>query len=152
MNLVKVDSNRINNMQDFIKVLLITGLALITFSSQANHMAKETIDKRTSPVGQVHIEGMTKEGEVAVAAASTEPRTGEALYEIFCTACHSIGLANAPKTGDVAAWNKLLEIGIDDLVLSAKAGKNIMPAMGNCNDCTDDELISAINFMSEAKK
>ena len=139
-------------MQVFIRVLMITGLALTTVSSQANHMAKDTIDKRTSPVGQVHIEGMTKEGEVEVAAVPLEPRTGEALYNTFCIACHSTGLANAPKTGDAEAWNKALEIGIDDLVLSAKAGKNVMPAMGNCVDCTDDELISAINFMSEAKQ
>ena len=139
-------------MQVFIRVLMISALALTTFSSQATHMAKETIDKRTSPVGQVHIEGMTQEGEVEVAAAPSEPRTGEALYNTFCIACHSTGLANAAKTGDVEAWNKLLEIGMDDLVVSAKAGKNVMPPMGNCADCSDDELISAINFMSEAKQ
>jgi cytochrome c5 len=151
MNLVKIYSNRINNMQAFIRVLIITGLALATFSSQANHMAKETIDKRTSPVGQVHIEGMTKDG-AEVSAAPAEPRTGEALYNTFCIACHSTGLANAPKLGDADAWNKILEIGMDGLLSSAKAGKNVMPAMGNCADCTDDELISAINFMSETKK
>lgn len=139
-------------MQVFIRVLMITGLALTTFSSQATHMAKETIDMRTSPVGQIHIEGMTKEGEVEVAAAPLEPRTGEAIYNTYCIACHSIGLANAPKTGDAEAWNKLLEIGMDDLVISAKAGKNVMPAMGNCTDCSDDELVSSINFMSEAKQ
>ena len=139
-------------MQDFIKVLVITGLVLVTFNSQANHLAKDTIDKRTSPVGQVHIEGMTKEGEVEIATAPAEPRTGEALYNIYCIACHSTGLANAPKTGDAEAWNKLLEIGIDNIVISAKTGKNVMPPMGNCADCTDDELKSAINFMSEAKK
>ncbi|MFT5450931.1 MAG: cytochrome c5 [Enterobacterales bacterium] len=141
-------------MRVFIKALIITSLALITFSSQATHMAKETIDKRTSPVGQVHLEGIAQESSTQTAKASTapaEPRTGDALYNTFCIACHSIGLANAPKTGDTEAWNKVLEIGIDALVISAKIGKNVMPAMGNCADCTDDELISVINFMSEAK-
>ena len=140
-------------MQAFIRVLMITGLTLATFSSQANHMAKETIDKRTSPVGQVHVEGMAKDGSetAEVSAAPAEPRTGEALYNTYCIACHGTGLANAPKLGDAVAWNKILEIGIDDLVISAKTGKNVMPPMGNCADCTDDELISAINFMSEVK-
>jgi len=138
-------------MQVLIRVLVIAALTLATYSSQANHMTEETIDKRTSPVGQVHIEGVALEGQTETISVATEPRTGEMLYGTYCMACHSTGLANAPKTGDAEAWNKVLEIGIDQLIISAKAGKNVMPAMGNCTDCSDDELKSAINFMMETK-
>lgn len=147
-------------MQGFIKIIVIAAIS-ITAVSQAEHMDKETIDSRTSPVGQVHIEGMvqtqptTKEIVTTapaenMAAATTGGRTGEAVYNSFCLACHSIGLANAPKTGDADAWGKLLEAGgIDGLVASAKKGKNVMPPMGTCADCSDEEMKQAILFMSK---
>jgi cytochrome c5 len=38
-------------------------------------------------------------------------------------------------------------MGIDALVASAKKGKNAMPPMGTCMDCSDAELKAAIEFM-----
>jgi len=152
----------------FIGFIIITGA--VTATLQANHMDEDTIDQRTRPVGQVNIEGMPKTSEMAneeaVIAAeevvevqvsatgtttSASGRSGDALYNSFCIACHSIGLANAPKAGDSAAWDKLLEIGMDELVASAKKGKNVMPPMGTCADCSDDELKDAIEFMRTMK-
>ena len=155
-------------MKGFIRVILIACVTIASIS-QAKHMDQDTIDKRTSPVGKVNIEGMPSSTEadhdemaheetviaaeevveVTVdAGATTGARTGDALYNTYCIACHSIGLANAPKAGDSAAWNKLLEIGIDDLVASAVKGKNVMPPKGTCADCSDEELKDAITFMS----
>ncbi len=151
-------------MQGFIRILVISCLSMATIS-QAKHMDDDTIDSRTSPIGHVHIEGMetaevatetteaetvTPEAEAPAAetTVATAGRSGETLYNSFCVACHSIGLANAPKFADSAAWGKLLERGMDDLVSSAKKGKNVMPPMGTCADCSDDELKSAIQFMS----
>lgn len=152
-------------MQGFIRILIIACLTMTT-ASQAKHTDEDSIDMRTSPVGKVHIEGMEKikEAETATVAETTiaEPvaeqmdaapatattgRTGESIYNSLCIACHSTGLANAPKTGDTAAWSKLLEVGMDNLVSSAKKGKNVMPPMGTCADCSDEELQSAIEFM-----
>ena len=137
-------------MQFFIRMMVIA-LVILAGISQAKHMSEETIEQRTSRVGQVYIEGMPKAVEVAeaeTATAITEARSGEFLYNNVCISCHSIGLANAPKMGDAVAWTKLLEIGIDNLVSSAKKGKNVMPPMGTCADCSDDELKNAILFMS----
>ncbi len=152
--------------------ILLTIFFTMAGVSQAKHMDEDSIDKRTRPVGQVHIEGMPKvvestqpvveevkttventpeEPAQAVAVSTTTGRTGEELYNTFCIACHSTGLANAPKTGDAAAWGKLLEPGIDQLISSAKKGKNVMPPMGTCIDCSDEELKSAILFMSDAQ-
>ena len=143
-------------MQRIIQIMIISSLTIATVS-QANHMSDETIDKRTSPVGQVHIEGMPKEiveqpAVIAETSVDVQPaasaRSGESLYNTFCIACHNTGLANAPKPGDSAAWSILMERGIDDLVASAKTGKNVMPPMGTCADCSDDELKNTILFMS----
>ena len=139
-------------MRTFIKTLIIGYISFCSFSN-ADHMSEKSIDERTRPVGQVNIEGMTKTSEVAdhEIAVSIEPvalRTGESIHNNTCIACHSVGLANAPKTGDKDVWTILLERGIDDLVSSAKIGKNVMPPMGNCSDCSDDELKETILFMS----
>ncbi|MEE2733664.1 MAG: c-type cytochrome [Pseudomonadota bacterium] len=74
-----------------------------------------------------------------------------AKYNTFCMACHGTGAAGAPKSGDKAAWAARSEAagGIDGLVTSAKKGKNAMPPMGLCSDCSDDELKSIIEFMSK---
>jgi cytochrome c5 len=86
--------------------------------------------------------------EAAPAEDAAAGRTGETVYNTFCVACHSIGLANAPKFGDSAAWDKLLEIGMDELVSSARKGKNVMPPSGTCADCSDDEIKNSIVYMS----
>ena len=138
-------------MQGFIRILVIACISMATVS-QAKHLDEDTIDERTRPVGQVNIEGMEKvqiiaEEEPAVVQVATDDRTGETIYNGLCVACHSIGLANAPKKGDSAAWEKLMVNGIDALVSSAKKGKNVMPPMGTCADCSDEELKNTILFM-----
>jgi len=160
-------------MQSLIRILIIACLT-VAGASQAKHMDDKTIDERTRPVGKVRIEGApvaeeASQPEAQDVAVSEEPvmaeatpvdaapatdsagRSGEQLYNTFCIACHSVGLANAPKFGDAAAWSKVLEVGMDELIASAKKGKNVMPPMGTCMDCSDDEFKSAIQFMSGAQ-
>ncbi len=160
-------------MQSLLRTLIIVCLT-IAGTSQAKQMDDKTIDDRTQPVGKVRIEGVptateASQPEAQEAAVSEEPamteatpakiagtpadsdgaeRSGEELYNTFCIACHSVGLANAPKFGDAAAWSKLLEVGIDALIASAKKGKNVMPPKGTCMDCSDTEFKNAIQFMS----
>lgn len=72
-----------------------------------------------------------------------------AKYNMFCVACHGTGAAGAPKTGDKAAWESRMSAGMDAMVESAKKGKNAMPPMGLCNDCTDAEFKELIEFMAK---
>ena len=37
-------------------------------------------------------------------ALMAEGRSGKDVYDKYCTACHTIGVANAPKLNDSAAW------------------------------------------------
>ncbi|MFT6050979.1 MAG: cytochrome c5 [Halioglobus sp.] len=75
-----------------------------------------------------------------------------AKYNKSCAICHASGAANAPKTGDVAAWAPRLEKGMDVLVASVNAGLNAMPPKGMCFDCTDDDYKALINFMAAPAK
>lgn len=71
-------------------------------------------------------------------------------YTKTCGVCHDTGNLNAPKKGDKAAWDKLkAKKSTDELIKSTKQGMPQMPAKGLCNDCSDDEFRSMIDYMSK---
>lgn len=70
-------------------------------------------------------------------------------YNKSCAVCHASGAANAPKTGDAAAWGPRMAKGIDVLVQSVQTGLNAMPPKGMCFDCTDDEYKALIEYMAK---
>jgi cytochrome c5 len=72
---------------------------------------------------------------------------GVSVYNSKCIICHQSGVAGAPKLGDKAAWKPRIATGIDALLASAIKGKNAMPPKGTCVDCSDADLIAAIEFM-----
>ncbi|WP_133468185.1 c-type cytochrome [Paraglaciecola marina] len=111
------------------------------FSAQAQDMTEDDIKARIEPVGKVHIAGAKAE------AASSGPRSGADIYAKTCVACHSIGVLGAPKLQDAADWSPRLEKGFDTVWQNAINGIGGMPPKGTCNDCTDDEIKSAIEHM-----
>jgi cytochrome c5 len=94
-------------------------------------------------------EAATGEGAASaegVAAAAEHP--GKQTYDRFCTSCHTMGAAGAPKTGDKAAWAPRIAQGMDTLVQATIAGKPPgMPAKGLCISCSDAELRAAVEYM-----
>ena len=107
----------------------------------------EKLRERIKPVAEVCVQGDDCGGPVVV--ASSGPRSGEEVFNGTCTSCHTVGIAGAPKKGDVAAWSKRLAKGFAETLAVAKKGLNAMPAKGLCMDCSDDELSAAIKFMSK---
>ena len=129
-----------------IKHVLAFALTITTGALFADHMSDHTIDERTAPVSKVNVAKPAAEK-----AAAAGPRTAEAIVNSFCIACHGTGMANAHKVGDAAAWGPVMEPGMDVVLASAKKGKGVMPAMGLCLDCSDEELVSAINYLVNGK-
>ena len=84
-------------------------------------------------------------------SAYAEGRDGETVYTAHCKTCHSIGVANAPKVHDEAAW-KAKNKTVDQFLETSKKGINAMPPKGACGDCTDEELKTAIEFMMKKKE
>lgn len=68
------------------------------------------------------------------------------MYAGACQACHAVGVAGAPKTGDGAAWQARLGVGIDALVTSAINGKGAMPPKGG-SAYSEEQLRSVIEYM-----
>lgn len=73
---------------------------------------------------------------------------GETVYNRSCFSCHASGVAEAPITGDAAAWAPRLAKGRELLLKSVKDGVPPgMPPMGLCMTCSDEELTAAIDYM-----
>ena len=70
-------------------------------------------------------------------------------YNKSCAVCHATGAANAPKTGDAAAWEPRMAKGMDVLVASVSSGMNAMPPKGMCFDCSDDDYKALIEYMAK---
>ena len=109
-------------------------------------MQQAKIEENIMPVGQVNI-GSAPAMSAAAPAASAEPRSGDAVYNAVCIACHGTGAAGAPKVGDSGAWAPRAAQGIDTLLTHATNGLNAMPPKGTCGDCSEDELKAAIEYM-----
>ena len=72
---------------------------------------------------------------------------GEKIYKQSCQACHANGVANAPKPGDKAAWAPRIAAGKDAMIANATKGKNAMPPMGTCMECSPEEIAALVDYM-----
>jgi len=72
-----------------------------------------------------------------------------ALYDHSCRACHANAQANAPLSGDRAAWLSRLKKGMPELVRNVLTGFNGMPPGGQCFTCTPADFEALIAFMSK---
>jgi len=95
---------------------------------------------------------------VAVAATADQggdTAAGQKLFSQVCTACHSAGIAGAPKFGDKAAWAPRIAKGLDTLYEHALKGfqgqAGIMPPKGG-SSASDDDVKSAVRYMVNAAK
>ena len=83
----------------------------------------------------------------AFGAAAADLPNGKAIYDSTCTACHSTGVAGAPKLGDVAAWASRIKTGPTALYANAIKGKGAMPARGGNAKLSDAEVQAAVNYI-----
>jgi cytochrome c5 len=139
-------------------------------------LTEEAIAKRLKPVGDVAI--MSKEereaklaadkaaaasapkpeavkppaGAPATVAAKADGAQGKKVYDNACAACHTPGVAGAPKVGDTAAWAARLKSGMDTLYASAIKGKNAMPPKGGNPALADADVKAAVDFMVTQSK
>lgn len=75
-------------------------------------------------------------------------KRGQKVYAHVCFVCHQTGMVSAPKIGHSATWfNRLNDAGIDTLYQRTINGFNNMPKLGGCVNCTDNDIISAVNYM-----
>lgn len=102
-------------------------------------MTPEAIADRLRPVGTVVL---------AEAGGARALQSGEAVYQLACGACHTAGVAGAPKTGDAGQWSARLAQGYDTLVKHAVEGFKGMPPKGGNVDLDPIEVARAVVYMA----
>ena len=110
----------------FVKSVLGTLSLLFTLSVSAasvqDDMSREAIAERIKPIGKHYVAG-----ESSAAEESSGPRSGQQVYDKFCTACHTSGVMGAPKINNAADWEERLAQGMDTVLNHAVEGFNAMP-------------------------
>ncbi len=142
-----------NSSQMILVVTIVVAIVLIAIIWPLSMMGKgsassgsgDDAESRIMPVARVEMQKV-------VVKSDGKPRTGEAVYNAVCTACHAAGVAGAPKTGDKAAWAPRIATGAAALLASVTNGKNAMPPRGGGADLTDAELKAAVDYLTGKAK
>ena len=138
-------------------VLLLGGLIpaiVMAKPTELDDISRQEIAERIAPAGTVCKQGDECAASLgAVASTSSESRSGEAVFNQYCTACHTSGLLGATKKGDTAGWARRVSAAGDygKLLQQAYQGIGSMPPKGTCMDCSEDEFGSAMEYMGVAK-
>ncbi|MBC7203694.1 MAG: cytochrome c5 family protein [Pusillimonas sp.] len=108
--------------------------------------------KKSGPYSIVCTLALALTSSLATAQSGTAkaPGTGEQVYKQVCIACHSTGVASAPKLGDENAWAPLIEEGQHILTAHAWVGVRAMPAQGGAPDLTLSDFADAVAWMASA--
>ena len=80
---------------------------------------------------------------------------GSLIVEHYCAMCHAekpLVSLGAPRIGNSADWEPRLTSGLDVLFKHLDSGYNAMPARGGCFECSDKQLMMAINALLPKSK
>ena len=152
-----------------IGIIMTVQLAIGSYGSRPMKgnptMSDKAVAQRVAPVAQVSVDpnaapaapaAQPAAAPVAAAPAAAKAadagNAGKATYDSACTACHTAGVAGAPKHGDKAAWAPRLAQGTAALYNSALKGKGAMPAKGGNATLSDDAVKAAVDYMLASAK
>lgn len=171
-NLIKTPKQLVVTVALSLIIPIVVILLLVSWvttgtktSAGSDTLGAEATTLRIAPLARIEItEGGAPVGAMVVATAPVmvamaEPQSGpvtdgpadmvkgEQIYNQACMSCHAVGVANAPKSGDKAAWGPALATGMDSMVANAIKGKGIMPARGGLASASDKDISDAVHYM-----
>src|SRR5215831_4511354 len=124
-----------------VLIVLLSQLATSGRIADQKAMSPEEVAARIKPVAEVTVAG---------GGGAKTLKTGEQIFQSVCTACHTAGVANAPKFGNKADWAPRIRTGQKALLQVALKGKGAMPPRGGAADLSDVEVERAVVYMANA--
>ena len=150
MNLEK-EQNALFELIVIIVGAILGGILFISFvtydfqsDTSSNAMVESKIKENIQPVAKVELAQVVSEG------SASGGKSGEEVYKTVCLICHQAGMLNAPKFGDTQAWAPRIAQGYEVLVQHAIKGIRSMPAKGGNASLSDNEVASAVLYMSNS--
>ena len=136
----------VKQVAKFVLVMLV----VVTGGSLSAGTAETQIAERLKKVGEVCLEGQdcASAASAGMEVAAASGFDVEATYGKSCATCHNMGIAGAPKLGDVEAWAPRIDKGMDVLYDHGINGLAPgMPAKGMCFTCSDDDIKALVDYM-----
>ena len=128
---------------------LISTLLVLLFSQEfLSDSYEDEVRKRLGLLKNKPMVTMASDSDATESVAAG--RTGEAVYNLGCAACHTAGLAGAPMLANQAQWEGRLDKGLETLTNNAYNGYNAMPAKGLCMDCSLEEIERSVQYMLDS--
>ena len=128
---------------------LISTLLVLLFSQEfLSDSYEDEVRKRLGLLKNKPMVTMASDSDASESV--TAGRTGEAVYNLGCAACHTAGLAGAPMLANQAQWEGRIEKGLETLTNNAYNGYNAMPAKGLCMDCSLEEIERSVQYMLDS--
>jgi cytochrome c5 len=145
---------------------LLAGLINHKNPSLTNPEREKDVAARIAPVGGVYAgdtgrAAMQAAQEAASQAAAAQvayggTTDGKTIYDNVCHACHTSGVAGAPKVGDKADWGARLAQGeatLDKHAIEGFTGKTgVMPARGGNPALSDEQVKAAVAWIMEQSR
>lgn len=122
-----------------VGILLMVQLVLSGHSADPQALTLESVSARIQPVARF---------EIGAPMAAPGARSGEAIVQATCAACHQAGVAKAPRIGNKQDWAEHLKHGLNGMVQNAIKGKGAMPPKGGDASLTEDEIRRAVVHMA----
>ncbi len=127
-------------------LLALAGIVVSTMIFAADR--DNALIDRIRPAGSVCLAG--DECGSAAPAVTSGPRSGQAVYESSCFACHGAGVLGAPRLAIADDWADRLDQGFETLVDHVVNGLGAMPAMGTCTNCSQEEIEASVQYMLDS--
>jgi cytochrome c5 len=123
-------------------IVILSQLATSGRIVEKTAMSPEEVAARIKPVADAAVASSGPAGQAL--------KTGQQVFQAVCTACHTAGVANAPKFGNKGDWAPRIRTGEKTLLQVALKGKGAMPPRGGASDLSDLEVERAVVYMANA--
>lgn len=121
--------------------------AIAYMANQSGGNLKEPAAPTPAPAAAKTAAAAVPATTAAAAPAAGDAAKGKSVYDSSCAACHTAGVAGAPKAGDKAAWAPRLKTGKDALYASVLKGKGAMPAKGGNTSLSDADIKASVDYL-----
>jgi cytochrome c5 len=118
--------------------------------ADVNHNSLSYLSEKDRLAIATYLKTVVSEERLGVSPSEKQPtiKRGKQVYVNACIICHQQGVLGAPVIGDSANWYKRVkEQGLRALYRHAINGYNQMPVKGACVTCSDNDVVSAVEYM-----